>query len=87
MDPIGFCFRRVPSGYKIFSRFQKGLLKVRILEVFTPFLKHNKMGRISNGPHWVLLSQSPFGGYSIWRTSFKKYDINANKRKPVRKLA
>ena len=28
MDPIGLCFRRVPSGDKTFSGFQKGCLKV-----------------------------------------------------------
>ena len=52
----------VPSGDKAFSKFQKGFLKARILKVSKPFLKHNNMERISNGPHWVLLSQSPFGG-------------------------
>ena len=51
MDPIGLCFRRVPSGYKTFSRFQKGRLIVGILKVSKSFLKHNRMERISNGPH------------------------------------
>ena len=74
MDPIGlyfrrvpfgdktssrFCFRRVPPGDKTFSRSQKGCLKVKVSK---PFLKNNKMEIISNGPNWVLLSLSPFGG-------------------------
>ena len=50
MDPIGFCFRRVSSGDKIFSTFRKGRLKVGILKVSKPFLKNNKMERLSNDP-------------------------------------
>ena len=38
-------------------------------KVSRPFLKHNKMERMSNGPHWVLLSQSFFGGKKIFNTS------------------
>ena len=43
MDPIGLFLRRVPSGDKTFSGFQKGRLKVGILKVSAPFTIHNKM--------------------------------------------
>ena len=69
MDPIGFCFRRVHSG-ETFSTFQKSRLKVGILKVLKPFLKHNKIERISKGPHWVQLSQSP----DKTCTLFKKFE-------------
>ena len=37
MDPIGLCFRRVPSGDKTFSRFQKGLSPAVNLKPPEPF--------------------------------------------------
>merc|ERR1711951_145226 len=59
--PHWVLLRRVPSGDKTFSRFQKGGLPPVKRKVQTPFLKHNKMERIK----WTPLgsaSQSPFGG-------------------------
>ena len=48
MDPIGFCFRRIPSGDKVFSRFKKCRFQFRIWKVSKPFLEHNKMESKNN---------------------------------------
>ena len=58
MDPIGHCFAETLRGIKHFQDFNKADGKFGILKVSKPFLKHNKMERLSNGPPSVLLSQS-----------------------------
>ena len=76
MDPIAFCFRRVSSGDKTFSEFQKGRLKVVILKVSKPFLKHNKMERLLNGPIRFCFAESLRGIKHF--QDFKKADNKAH---------
>ena len=78
MDLIGFCFRRVPSGDKTFSRFQKGGLPPLKRKVQKPFLKQNKMERLSNGPHWILRRRDPLGDKTFSR--FQNGGLPALKR-------
>ena len=66
VDPLGSAFAD-PSGDKGFSSFENGGLKDGILKVSKPFLKHNKMERLPNGPHWILLRRVPSGDKTFSR--------------------
>ena len=48
-------------------------------KVKTPFLKHNEMERVSNGPHWVLLRRVPSGDKTF--SIFQKGALQPLKRK------
>ena len=50
-----------------------------ILKVLKPFLNHNNMERLSNGPNWVLLRRVPSGDKTFLR--FLKVRLQFLKRK------
>ena len=77
--PHWVLLRRVPSGDKTFSRFQKGGLPPLKQKVQTPFLKRNRMEKLSNGPHWVLLRRVPSGDKTFLK--FQKGGVPPLKRK------
>ena len=61
MDPVGSAFAKSLRGIKHFQDFNKAW-KVRILKLSKPFREHNKIVRLSNGPHSRSAFAGPFGG-------------------------
>ena len=66
MNHIGFCFAESLRG-KIIFNISKRPMENEILKVPKPFLKHNKIERLSNGPYWVLLRRVPSGDKTFSR--------------------
>ena len=65
--PLGSCFRRLPLGEAIFSRFQKGRFKFRISKVSKSLPTRELIKKDVKWTTFGLLSQLPLGDQKLTR--------------------
>ena len=71
MDPLGAATAASLQGIKHFQDFKKADYRPLKRRCQVPFLEHNKMERLSNGPHTGSTSQLPSGDKTFLQFNFR----------------